>query len=59
VNHNVPHYSINHESKIKQIETINGQNRTFYVGAYLGNGLHEGAVESALRVASKLGGMTL
>lgn len=57
--HTVPTYSKNHDSKIKQIETINGQNRTFYAGAYLGNGLHEGAVESAMRVASKLGGIVL
>ncbi len=57
--HTVPLYSKNHDSKIKQIETINGHNRTYYTGAYLGNGLHEGAAESAMRVAFKLGGIVL
>ncbi len=59
VKHTVPFYSKNHDSKIKLIESINGLNRTFYSGAYLGNGLHEGAAESAMRVAFKLGGNVL
>jgi predicted NAD/FAD-binding protein len=57
--HNVPLYGKNHDTKIQQIKAMNGQNRTFYVGAYLENGLHEGAVESAIKVASKLGGRIL
>lgn len=59
VKHTVPFYSQNHDSKIKLIESINGLNRTFYAGAYLGNGLHEGAAESAMSVAFKLGGNVL
>jgi predicted NAD/FAD-binding protein len=37
----------------------NGANRTFFVGAYLGDGLHEGAVRSAIAACEKLGGRTL
>jgi uncharacterized protein len=59
VNHTVPKYSKNHDIQINQIKAINGQNRTFYAGAYLGNGLHEGAVVSAINVVLKLGGLLL
>jgi predicted NAD/FAD-binding protein len=59
INHTVPLYSKNYEHKIQEIKAINGQNRTFYAGAYLGNGLHEGAVESAMQLVSKLGGIVL
>ena len=31
-NHTVPLYAKNHDLKIKQIQSINGQNRTFFVG---------------------------
>lgn len=58
-NHNVPLYGKNHDTKIKEIKALNGQNRTFYVGAYLENGLHEGAVASAMEVALKLGGKNI
>jgi len=37
------------------IQKNNGLNRTFYAGAYLGNGFHEDGVNSAIAVASKLG----
>jgi predicted NAD/FAD-binding protein len=33
----------------------NGKNNTYHVGAYLGDGLHEGAVVSAKRVAQLIG----
>ncbi|MEH1838756.1 MAG: hypothetical protein V7L20_08305 [Nostoc sp.] len=33
----------------------NGENNTYYVAAYLGDGLHEGAIMSALRVAQLIG----
>lgn len=38
-----------------QIQKNNGLNRTFYAGAYLGNGFHEDGVNSAIAVAAKLG----
>lgn len=37
----------------------NGHRRTFHVGAWLGDGLHEGAVRSAAEVAARLGGRAL
>ncbi len=37
----------------------NGRRRTWHVGAWLGDGLHEGAVRSALAVAERLGGRSL
>jgi predicted NAD/FAD-binding protein len=39
----------------KEIQNMSGQNRTFYAGAYLGNGFHEDGVNSAIAVADKLG----
>ena len=32
----------------KEFPKINGSNRTFYVGAYWGNGFHEDGVQSAI-----------
>lgn len=37
----------------------NGRHNTWYAGAWLGDGLHEGAVQSALAVSEALGGRTL
>jgi predicted NAD/FAD-binding protein len=58
-NHKVPKYSRNHDDKIKRLHKINGHKNTFYAGAYIGNGLHEGAVVSAMSISSKLGGIKL
>ena len=33
----------------KDFPKINGSNRTFYVGAYWGNGFHEDGVQSAIK----------
>ncbi len=41
-----------------EIRGISGQNHTYYAGAYLFDGTHEGAVTSAMRVAEQLGGRT-
>lgn len=38
----------------KMIETINGDNNVYFVGAWQGYGFHEDGVKSALRVARKL-----
>lgn len=57
--HTVCRYTKKHDRKIALIKSLNGKNNTFYVGAYLSNGLHEGAVESAMNVAAKLGGIRL
>jgi predicted NAD/FAD-binding protein len=58
-NHKVPRYCSNYDSKIKLLHKINGHKNTYYAGAYIYNGLHEGAVESALNISSKLGGIQL
>ena len=34
---------------------MNGSNRTWYAGAYMGNGFHEDAVRSAVHIAAQLG----
>ena len=59
VSHTVPYYASDHEHKVSRIGRINGLNHTFYAGAYLDNGLHEGAVNSALSVSRSLGGTML
>lgn len=43
----------------QSILRTNGERATWFAGAWLGNGLHEGAVESALRVSQALGGESL
>ncbi|MDZ8221461.1 FAD-dependent oxidoreductase [Nostoc sp. ChiVER01] len=53
--HHTPLYTT--ESFIYRDEVVatNGENNTYYAGAYLGDGLHEGAIESAFRVAQLIG----
>jgi predicted NAD/FAD-binding protein len=36
------------------VVATNGENHTYYTGAYLSDGLHEGAIASAFRVAQLL-----
>lgn len=43
----------------EEIRTTNGENNTFFAGGYLIDGLHEGAICTALEVSEKLGGRTL
>lgn len=58
-NHIVPQYNKKHDAKMNILQHINGQNNTFFAGAYTDNGLHEGAAASALNISNKLGGMIL
>ena len=39
------------------IEQLNGQNHTWFAGAYLGNGFHEDGVVSARKVATAINGL--
>lgn len=57
--HTVPKYNRDHDAKIKLLKTINGKNNTYFAGAYLDNGLHEGAVVSAMNLSDTLDGIKL
>jgi predicted NAD/FAD-binding protein len=54
--HNTPLYSVEALRYRHEIIETNGDNHTFHVGAYLGNGLHEGAITSAYSVSDLLTG---
>ncbi|HAC65285.1 MAG TPA: amine oxidase [Cyanothece sp. UBA12306] len=49
--HHTPLYTVNSLEYVEEIIQTNGENNTYYAGAYLADGLHEGAITSALRVA--------
>ena len=53
--HHTPLYTVNSLEYVREIITTNGENHTYYAGAYLADGLHEGAITSALRVAKLIG----
>jgi uncharacterized protein len=53
--HHTPFYTVAALQYRDQVLATNGENRTYYVGAYLGDGLHEGAVTSAMTVAQEIG----
>jgi predicted NAD/FAD-binding protein len=52
--HSTPLYTVTAFQYRDEIVATNGENNTYHVGAYLGDGLHEGAITSALRVAQLL-----
>ena len=39
----------------KNISYIQGHDKSYYVGSYLGYGFHEDGIQSAIRVCNKLG----
>lgn len=49
--HHTPFYDANSFQYRDEIVAANGENNTYHVGAYLSDGLHEGAVTSAMNVA--------
>ena len=53
--HHTPLYTTESFKYRDEIVETNGENHTYYVGAYLGDGLHEGAIASAFRVARLIG----
>ncbi len=53
--HHTPLYTTASFRYRNEVVATNGENHTYHAGAYLGDGLHEGAVTSALRVAKLLG----
>lgn len=57
--HTVPNYTVPATKALAAVRALNGENHTYFAGAYLGNGLHEGAVTSAHTLSTMLGGLTL
>ncbi|MBT3979819.1 MAG: NAD(P)-binding protein [Bacteriovoracaceae bacterium] len=52
--HHTPLYTVEGLKHRDQIIASNGENHTFHAGAYLYDGLHEGAIRSALAVKEKI-----
>ncbi|WP_310426137.1 FAD-dependent oxidoreductase [Chamaesiphon sp. VAR_48_metabat_135_sub] len=50
--HHTPLYTVAAFRHRQEIIATNGEFNTYHVGAYLGDGLHEGAITSAMRVAA-------
>jgi uncharacterized protein len=53
--HHTPLYTTAAFRYRDDIVATNGERRTYHVGAYLGDGLHGGAISSAVRVAKLIG----
>jgi uncharacterized protein len=53
--HHTPLYTVDSFRYRDEVVMTNGTNNTYHVGAYLADGLHEGAVTSAMRVAAMIG----
>lgn len=52
--HQTPLYSVEAVHCRHEVIATNGENHTYHAGAYLGEGLHEGAISSAFAVAALL-----
>ena len=57
--HHTPAYTVDALRWRDEVLETNGQGRIWHVGAWLGDGLHEGAIRSANAVSEALGGRTL
>ena len=53
--HYTPLYTVEAFKYRDEVISTNGENNTYHAGAYLGDGLHEGAITSAIRVAQLIG----
>jgi uncharacterized protein len=53
--HHTPLYTTESFRYRDEVVATNGENHTYHAGAYLGDGLHEGAISSAFRVAQLIG----
>ena len=53
--HHTPMYTTQSFQYRDEIVETNGEHNTYHAGAYLGDGLHEGAITSAFRVAKLIG----
>lgn len=57
--HHTPDYQVESHRWHHEVSATNGENHTFHVGAWLGDGLQEGAVTSAVAVSQLLGGASI
>lgn len=57
--HHTPDYTVEAYRWCSEIRATNGERHTLHAGAWLGNGLQEGAICSALAVSDRLGGHRL
>lgn len=57
--HTTPTYNVEAIRYRQEILDTNGENNTYHAGAYLFDGLHEGAISSGFVVAELLGGIRL
>ena len=57
--HTTPLYNVEAIRYRQEILETNGENHTYHAGAYLFDGLHEGAISSAFVVSKLLGGLRL
>jgi uncharacterized protein len=55
--HHAPLYTVEALRHRNEIIKTNGDYHTYHVGAYLGDGLHEGAIASAMQVANLIKGI--
>jgi uncharacterized protein len=53
--HHTPMYTTESFRYRDEVVVTNGENYTYHAGAYLGDGLHGGAITSAIRVAQLIG----
>ncbi|WP_409339934.1 NAD(P)/FAD-dependent oxidoreductase [Nostoc edaphicum] len=53
--HHTPLYTTESFRYRDEVLATNGENNTYYAGAYLGDSLHEGAIASAFRVVQLIG----
>lgn len=56
--HHTPLYTVAAFRHRQEIIAANGEHHTYHAGAYLGDGLHEGAITSAIRVAELIANTT-
>ena len=57
--HHTPFYTVEALRHREEVRETQGERQTFHAGAWLGDGLHEGAVASAVAVSERLGGRRL
>jgi predicted NAD/FAD-binding protein len=57
--HHTPDYTVESQRWHHEVSASNGEKHTFHVGAWLGDGLQEGAVTSAAAVSKLLGGASI